>query len=162
MKEITYMSNQQIREQREFETLHKNPKHARAMWQENVYTRWSAPALPPIPLYDKDNNELPQSIIERNVYEALCKELKDKGLKRGPTNGEMTEACQDYYSRHSSSAYIARRDSFGAKPVDESKQTMTVNNPLEQYTDEELLAMQKALEETRAKQAIPEVTESGK
>lgn len=166
MQEVKYYSNRQIREQREFETLHKNPKYARAMWQENVYARWSAPALPPIKLCDKDGNELTQSIVERAVYENLCKELEEKGLSRGPTNGEMTEACQDYYSRHNSSAYVARRDGFGAKPVDESKQSMTVNNPLENYTEEELLVMQKALEEMHKKQVeqtereqLPEVTD---
>jgi hypothetical protein len=76
------------------------------------------------------------------------------GSDRLPTEGEMMEACQQYYARHNSASYVARRDSMGAKPVDETKQTVSVNNPLENMSDEELIVMQKALDEHRAKQAL--------
>lgn len=148
------MTNKQLREQREFETLYKNPKHARSMWAQKVFDRWSAPATPPCIIVDKDGNITPQSQIEQHVWNTLLKELKAQGLDRLPTNGEMTEACQDYYSRHNSAAYTARRDSMGAKPVDESKQEHTTSNPLEGMTDEELLVMQKALQEYRNKNKI--------
>jgi len=145
------ISTKQLREQREFESMYKNPKHARSMWAQKVFDRWSAPATPPCIILDKDGNMTPQSQIEQHVWNTLLKELKAKGLDRMPTNGEMTEACQDYYSRHNSSAYVARRDSMGAKPVDETKQEHTTTNPLEGMSDEELLVMQRALEEYRSK-----------
>ena len=73
----------------------------------------------PIPIYDKDGNLSPVSQIELAVWKHLNAELKEQGLDRPPTEGEMMEACQQYYSRHNASSYVARRDSMGAKPVDE-------------------------------------------
>lgn len=145
------LTNKQIREQREFETLFKNPKHARAMWAQNVIDRYAKPALEPIQIVDKDGNLTPTSQIEIAVWRHLKRELEEMGLDRLPTEGEMMEACQQYYSRHNASSYTARRDSMGAKPIDETKQTHTVNNPLEDLSDEELIVMQKALEEHRQK-----------
>lgn len=143
------LSNKQIREQREFETLFKNPKHARAMWSQNVIDRYARTALEPIAIHDKDGNLTPTSQIERAVWNHLKNELKERGEDRLPTEGEMMEACQQYYARHSSSSYVAKRDSMGAKPIDETKQQVSVNNPLEDLSDEELLVMQKALDEHR-------------
>ena len=130
-KELT---NKQIREQREFETLFKNPKHARAMWSQQVIDRWAKPAMEPIMVYDSKGNLTEDS-----------QELKAQGLDRLPTDGEMMEACQAYYSRSNTGTYVARRDSMGAKPVDESKQTISNVNPLENLTDEQLEVMQQAL-----------------
>lgn len=141
------LTNKQIREQREFETLFKNPKHAREMWSNEVRLRYAKPAMPPIMILDKDGNPTPTSQIEIAVWNHLCTELSNRGLDRYPTEGEMMEACQQYYARHNATAYVARRDSMGAKPVDETKQSVQVNNPLEDLSDEELMIMQKALEE---------------
>lgn len=146
------LTNKQIREQREFETLFKNPKHARAMWAQNVIDRYARPALEPIQIFDKDGNLTATSQIEVAVWRHLKNELEEMGLDRLPTEGEMMEACQQYYSRHNAASYTARRDSMGAKPIDETKQQVQVNNPLEDLSDEELLVMQKALEEHRAKE----------
>ena len=143
------LTNKQIREQREFETMYKNPKHARAMWSQNVIDRYARTALEPITIYDKDGNPTPTSQIEHAVWNHLLDELKERGEDRLPTEGEMMEDCQQYYARHSSSSYIAKRDSMGAKPIDETKQQVSVSNPLEDLTDEELLVMQKALDEHR-------------
>lgn len=148
------LTNKQIREQREFETLFKNPKHARAMWAQNVIDRYAKPALEPIQIVDKDGNLTPTSQIEIAVWRHLKNELEEMGLDRLPTEGEMMEACQQYYSRHNAASYTARRDSMGAKPIDETKQQVQVNNPLEDLSDEELLVMQKALEEHRAKEQM--------
>ena len=141
------LTNKQIRDQREFETLFKNPKHARAMWAQNVIDRYAKPAIEPIKIYDKDGNLTPTSQIELAVWKHLKDELESMGNSRLPTEGEMMEACQQYYSRHNASSYVARRDSMGAKPIDETKQQVQINNPLENLSDEELLVMQKALEE---------------
>lgn len=159
------LTNKQIREQREFETLFKNPKHARAMWSQNVIDRYAKPALEPIAIYDKDGNLTPTSQIELAVWQHLKREIEASGQDRLPSEGEMMEACQQYYSRHNASSYVARRDSMGAKPIDETKQQVQVNNPLEDLSDEELLVMQKALEEHRTKQlgaANTEVNDDGK
>lgn len=146
------LTNKQIRDQREFETMYKNPKHARAMWAQNVIDRYAKPALKPIQIFDKDGNLTPTSQIELAVWDHLKKELEVQGSDRLPTEGEMMEACQQYYSRHNAASYTARRDSMGAKPIDETKQNLSVNNPLEDLSDEELIVMQKALEEHRAKE----------
>lgn len=146
------LTNQQMREQREFEQLFKNPKHARAMWSQSVIDRYARPAIEPIKIYDKDGNLTPTSQIEVAVWNHLVDELRERGQVRRPTEGEMMEACQQYYSRHNAASYTARRDSMGAKPIDETKQQVSVNNPLEDMSDEELLVMQKALEEHRQKQ----------
>ena len=146
------LTNKQLREQREFETMFKNPKHARAMWAQNVIDRYAKPALEPIKIYDKDGNLTPTSQIELAVWSHLKQELEMAGYDRLPTEGEMMEACQQYYSRHNASSYTARRDSMGAKPIDETKQNLTMNNPLEDLSDEELIVMQKALEEHRSGQ----------
>lgn len=146
------LTNKQMREQREFEQLFKNPKHARAMWAQTVIDRYAKPALEPIKIYDKDGNLTPTSQIEVAVWTHLVNELRTMGSDRLPTEGEMMEACQQYYSRHNAASYTARRDSMGAKPIDETKQQVSVNNPLENMTDEELLVMQQALEEHRRAQ----------
>jgi hypothetical protein len=145
------LTNKQIRERREFETLFKNPKHARSMWAQNVIDRYAKPALMPIAITDKDGNLTPASQIEMAVWNHLKAELEAAGQDRLPTEGEMMEACQQYYSRHNASSYVARRDSMGAKPIDETKQNVSVNNPLEDLSDEELFVMQRALEEHRQK-----------
>ena len=146
------LTNKQIREQREFETLFKDPKHARAMWSQEVINRYAKPAMEPIPIVDKDGNLTPQSQVEQAVWKHLLSELQAAGKDRLPTEGEMMEACQQYYARHNSSSYVARRDSMGAKPVDETKQNLQVNNPLEGLSDEELLVMEKALDEYHTRQ----------
>lgn len=154
------LTNKQIREQREFETMFKNPKHARAMWSQNVIDRYAKPALEPIKIYDKDGNLTPTSQIELAVWAHLKRELEEMGLDRLPTEGEMMEACQQYYSRHNASSYTARRDSMGAKPIDETKQSVSVNNPLEDLSDEELLVMERALEAYHNEQnKLPEAKE---
>lgn len=148
------ITTKMIREQREFETMYKNPQHARAMWSQAVAERYAAPAIAPIAVYDKDGNLTKESQIEIAVWNHLVQELKNKGLDRFPSEGEVMEACQQYYARHNTSTYVAKRDSVGAKPIDETKQTVSMNNPLEGLTDEELLCMQKALDEFHHKQEV--------
>ena len=155
------LTNKQIREQREFETMFKNPRHARAMWAQTVIDRYAKPALEPIVILDKDGNISPTTQIEQAVWKHLVAELKNSGQSRLPTEGEMMEACQQYYSRHNASSYTARRDSMGAKPIDETKQNVSVNNPLEGLSDEELFVMQEALEAHRA-QKMGELPEAHK
>lgn len=145
-----------LRDRREFETLFRNPKHARQMWSQTVIDRYTKPAMKPIAISDKDGQLTPTSQIELAVWEHLKAEIEASGVDRLPTEGEMMEACQAYYSRHNSASYVARRDSMGAKPIDETKQTITMHNPLEDLTDEELLAMQNALDECRQKEMLKE------
>lgn len=144
-------TTKQLRDQREFETLFKNPRTARAQWAQTVIDRYAKPALEPIKIYDKDGNLTPTSQIECAVWAHLRDELKRQGSDRLPTEGEMMDACQQYYARHNSSAYVARRDSMGAKPIDETKQQVAVTNPYEDLSDEELLVLQQALQDYRTK-----------
>lgn len=141
------MTNREIGEQREFEALFANPKSARAQWQLEVCKRYAKPAMKPILLTDKDGNETQQSRIERAVWDHIIEEHKAQGINRLPTEGEMMEACQQYYARHNAASYVARRDSMGAKPIDETKQNLQVNNPLEELTDEELSVVKNALDD---------------
>lgn len=141
------LPNKQMREQREFETLFKNPKHARAMWAQTVIDRYSKPAMPPAKITDDKGNPTKESQLEEQIWHYLKEELKTQGLDRDPTEGEMMEACQSYYARHNSASYVARRDSMGAKPIDETKLTVSQHNPLEDLSDEELEVIQKALEQ---------------
>lgn len=144
MNELT---TKQLRDQREFETLFKNPKHARGMWSKTVLDRYCKPAIKPVQILDKDGNLTPTSQLELAVWNHLVEEIRATGSDRLPTEGEMMEACQQYYARHNAASYVARRDSMGAKPIDETKQSVSVNNPLEDLSDEELLVMQRALEQ---------------
>ena len=143
------LPNKQMREQREFETLFKNPKHARAMWAQTVIDRYCKPAMPPAVINDEKGNPTKESQLEMQIWDYLVNELKAQGLDRKPTEGEMMEACQSYYARHNSASYVARRDSMGAKPIDETKVTVGQHNPLEDLSDEELEVMQRALEDHR-------------
>ena len=146
------LTTKQRREMREFQTIFKNPKYARAAWAQTVYDRYSRPAMEPFPVTIDDKGTLSkESQIEMMVYKRLLKEFEERGLSRLPTEGEFMEACQSYYARHHSASYIARRDSMGAKPVDESKQTHEFNNPYESMSDEELIVVQEALEKHRQK-----------
>lgn len=156
------LTTKQLREQREFETMFKNPKHARSMWAQNVIDRYAKPALRPISITDKDGNLTPTSQIELAVWNHLKAELEAMGQDRLPTEGEMMEACQQYYARHNASSYVARRDSMGAKPIDETKQNVSVNNPLEDLSDDELFVMQKALELHRQEQQAKLLEEAKK
>lgn len=149
MKNEVGMQIKQLREQREFETLFKNPKHARSMWAQNVCARYSKPAFKPIEIVDKNGNPTPQYQLELAIWKNLKRELEEQGSSRLPSEGEMMEACQAYYARHNASSYTARRDSMGAKPIDETKNTHEINNPYEGLSDEELEIMSKALQEHR-------------
>ena len=138
--------NKIIRDRREFEGIFRNPKHARATWAQAVCDRYAKPALEPVPIYDKNGCLTPESQLELAVWKHLLSELQAEGSTRLPTEGEMMEACQQYYARHNAAAYTARRDTAGAKPVDETKQNLVMTNPLESMSDDELQVMLHALE----------------
>lgn len=141
-----YDETKALREQREFETLFKNPKHARSSWARKVYDRYTRPAMPPVVVTDKDGNETERSQIERQIYEFLENELKEAGESRRPSDGEFQEACMAYYARHNAASYTARQAAYGAKPVDESK-VQTTENVFEGLSDEELYTLAKMREE---------------
>lgn len=143
------ISNKSEREQKEFETLFKNPKHARYAWQEKVLQRYCKPAMKPIDIVDKDGELTKESQVEKGVWKQLIEEFKVEGIDRLPTDGEMMEAMQAYYARHNAGSYVARRDGMGAKPVDESKLTSVPFNPYEGMSDEELDLIVKTLNDHR-------------
>lgn len=143
------LTTKQRREMREYQTIFKDPMYARATWAKTVYDRYSRPAMTPFPIYDDKGKITKESQLEIEIYKRLVIELKAQDLSRLPTEGELMEACQSYYARHNSSSYIARRDSMGARPIDESKLTHEVYNPYAELSDEELRVMQEALEKHR-------------
>ena len=144
------MSNKQLREQREFQTLFNNPRGARQAWSQEITQRLANPAMEPMEIYDSKGNLRQESQVELAVWQHLLNELKAEGLDRLPTEGEFMAACQQYYASHNPAAYEARRDTAGAKPIDETKQTIQIANPLDGLSDEELLVMQRALEDYHA------------
>jgi hypothetical protein len=96
----------------------------------------------PVEYTDKEGNPTLSSEIERYSYDKLSKDIKTivdaNGNPRKPTELEMIMQCQVIKARFDTQAAIFVRDTLGAKPVDETKMDMQVNNPYESLSDEEL------------------------
>lgn len=147
------MSNKNIRERKELESLFADPKYCRQAWKSVGQAIALQPATKPSGFYDKDGNETFNSLLERYSYEQLSKDIKELAKEdRAPTELEMIMKCQMMKARTDTSAAIFVRDTLGAKPVDESKVDANVHNPYEQMTDEELEALAKFREEKLAKE----------
>ena len=133
------MSNKCLREYKEMQSLFADPKFARQAWKAVGTAIAMQPATVPIPVCDKDGNETANSQIERYSYNKLAKDIKELGKEnREPTEIEMILHCQMVKARTDTSAAVFIRATLGAKPVDESKTDLQVNNPYEQLSDEEL------------------------
>lgn len=147
------MSNKNIRERKELESLFADPKYCRQAWKSVGQAIALQPAAKPSGFYDKDGNETFNSLLERYSYEQLSKDIKELAKEdRAPTELEMIMKCQMMKARTDTSAAIFVRDTLGAKPVDESKVDANVHNPYEQMTDEELEVLAKFREEKLAKE----------
>lgn len=147
------MSNKNIRERKELESLFADPKYCRQAWKSVGQAIALQPAAKPSGFYDKDGNETFNSLLERYSYEQLSKDIKELAKEdRAPTELEMIMKCQMMKARTDTSAAIFVRDTLGAKPVDESKVDANINNPYEKLSDEELEALAKFREEKLAKE----------
>ena len=152
------MENKDIREIKETLSVFKDPKTARMAWRSVGQAILARPATIPTARYGKDGEETTDSLIEGYTYQQLSRDIKALGNPNHsqPTEIEMILACQILKARTDTGAAIFVRDTLGAKPVDESKQDLTVSNPYESLTDDELELLAKHREE-RLKASQPQI-----
>lgn len=137
------MSNHLDRTNKEMYSLFKDPKTMRTAWRSVGSAILARPASSPIPQCDKDGNLTLNSQIEDYTYAKLSSDLKKLGSDDAtPTELEMILACQIVKARTDTAAAVFVRDTLGAKPVDETKMDMDINNPYEQMSDDELQILQ--------------------
>lgn len=138
------MSNKNVRERKEMESLFADPRMARQAWKSIGQAIALQPATKPTALYDKEGNETINSQFERYSYNQLAKDIQTLAKEnREPTELEMILHCQMIKARTDTSAATFIRDTLGAKPVDETKMDANINNPYESMTDEELEMLQR-------------------
>lgn len=125
------------REEKEMRSLFEDPKFTRQAWRALANTVLASPPVPPLAEYDRSGNETQESVIRTYTYRDLAKDCKKAG--RAPTTLEYILRCQAALAATDVSAFVALRDTAGARPIDESKvdQTLSVNQ-YETLTDEEL------------------------
>ena len=132
------MINKTYREIGELKGLFADPRYVRQAWKSVGNAILMNPAKKPLERTDKDGNETYESRLEKYTYEDLNRDLKAiQGKDREPTELEMILACQAVKARTDTSAAVFIRDTLGAKPVDESKNDVTVN-AYDTLSDEEL------------------------
>lgn len=146
------------RKEKEMISVFKDPKTARAAWRSVGQAILARPASIPVAKTDKDGNETADSLLENYTYNQLARDVKNLGDPdhTQPTEIEMILACQILKARTDTSAAIFVRDTLGAKPVDESKQDLSINNPYEQLTDEELELLAKHREQKQIAAKSPD------
>lgn len=138
-------SNRWERERKEFESHFGDPRYCRQAWQSIGQMILARPASKPIPQLDKNGEETYDSLVEsysyrqlQEDYHALQSPLDERQAQDyTPTNLEMILMCQAVRARSSVQSATFVRDTVGAKPVDESKQQVTVDD-YSTLTDEEL------------------------
>ena len=136
------MSNKNVRERKEMESLFADPRMARQAWKSIGQAIALQPATKPTALYDKEGNETINSQFERYSYNQLAKDIQTLAKEnREPTELEMIFRCQAIHARHNPASATFIRDTVGAKPVDESKSEVTNINPYDELTDDELEAL---------------------
>ena len=135
--------NKELREIKEMKSLFADPKYYRQAWKAVGNALLQAPATKTFCQVDKDGNPTLASEIDQYSYLQLKADIarlaKDQGAEeREPTQLEMIMMCQMIRARYDTSAATFVRDTLGAKPIDESKQELSMSNPFEQLSDEEL------------------------
>lgn len=135
--------NKPIREMKEMQSVFSDPKTYREAWKAVGNALLQAPATKTFCQVDKNGEPTLASEIDQYSYLQLKQDLaniaKAKGEEtREPTQLEMILMCQMIRARYDTSAATFVRDTLGAKPVDESKNELSVNNPYESLSDEEL------------------------
>lgn len=150
------MQNRKSRARKEIENLFKDPRFVRKAWRSIGMAVLQRPALPPVPIVDKDGNDTYDSLVERYTYDKLAADLNTIAEGVVPSEIEMIMGCQAVHARHNTTAAAFVRDTVGAKPLDESKIDQTVVNTYESLTDEELEAL--AAFRASREQAVSEPT----
>lgn len=138
------MSNKKTRELSEMKNLFSDPKYSRQAWRAigNSIANRPAARLPIV--YDKTGALSVDSSVEQYAYDNLVRDIATLGKERSgpPTELEMIMQCQLVRARFDTSAATFVRDTLGAKPIDESKVDMSVQNPYEHLSDDELALLQ--------------------
>lgn len=152
------MENKDVREIKETLSVFKDPKTARMAWRSVGQAILARPAAIPTQRFNNQGEETNDSQLEGYTYQQLSRDIKALGNpdRTQPTEIEMILACQILKARTDTGAAIFVRDTLGAKPVDESKQDLTVSNPYESLTDDELELLAKHREE-RLKASQPQI-----
>lgn len=135
--------NKDARETKEMRSLFADPKFARQAWKAVGNAIANSPCTKPFQQFDKDGNPTLASEIDQYSYTRLKRDLDNLAKSNGsparePTELEMILACQMVRARYDTAAATFVRDTLGAKPVDESKSEVSVSNPYESLSDEEL------------------------
>jgi hypothetical protein len=152
--------NYLTRTEKEMRSLFEDKKFARQAWKSLGNALLQRPAAPPITDFDKDDNETFNSKIQNYTYTQLSKDLKLMNSDRTePSEIEMILACQMIKARTDTAAATFIRDTLGAKPVDESKMDMQVNNPYESLSDEELELLAKHRETKQLQEPNAQLTQ---
>lgn len=149
------MSNRREREFKETISHFCDPRFSRQAWNSVAWRILNSPVARPATVIDEDGRETEASRMEQYSYDQLCKDLKSLAESEGkpyrePTQLDMILYCQALHARHNTNAATFIRDTSGAKPVDESKQTQTTVNVYESLTDEELELLAKHRDEKQA------------
>lgn len=135
--------NKPIREMKEMQSVFSDPKTYREAWKAVGNAIANSPCTKPLQQFDKDGNLTLASEIDQYSYDRLKRDIDNLCKANGdptrePTELEMILACQMVRARYDTSAATFVRDTLGAKPVDESKNELSVSNPYESLSDEEL------------------------
>lgn len=153
--------NRRERELKEAKNVFADPKYMRNAWKSVGQAILQNPAIKPLDITDKEGNPTLASEIERYSYDKLVRDLDciKNGEKRAPTELEMIMQCQMIKARFDTNAAVFIRDTLGAKPVDESKMDMSVHNPYEDLSDEELELLAKHREAKQLANSTPKLEE---
>lgn len=127
------VSNKSYRELLETRNVFADPAYCREAWKSVGTAILLSPAIGCIGDIDTKDGA-----IESYTYRKLTEELKDIGRK--PTELEMIFHCQAARARFDTSAAVFVRDTVGAKPIDESKVTVS-KSQYEEMSDDELEAL---------------------
>lgn len=154
------MNNSNTRNMLEMKNIFDDPKFARKAWRSIGAAIAQRPAARIPIVIDKDGNQTFASQIEEYSYNKLSKDIQQICSDRSePTELEMIMQCQFIRARFDTTAAAFVRDTIGAKPVDESKMDMQVNNPYEDLTDEELELLDKHRKAKQLQKPKPQLEE---
>lgn len=138
------VSNKSYRELLETRNVFADPAYCREAWKSVGQAILLSPAIGCIGDIDTKDGA-----IESYTYRKLTEELKSVGAStsgngavtgRQPTELEMIFHCQAARARFDTSAAVFVRDTVGAKPIDESKVTVS-RSQYEEMSDDELEAL---------------------
>lgn len=141
------------REENEVKSLFKDPRFAREAWRSLGTAVLSLPPCKVPEQYDKNGDKTFETLAGEYSYSQLAADCKRAG--REPTMLEYILRCQAVNACFNTSAFVALRDTVGAKPIDESKTEATVVNQYETLSDEELelLAQHRAAQRAADREA---------